>query len=421
MKSSDKILCRAIFAGLMFINAGLCPGQDKPVYEVKQLTDHIYELSIDGGGYPEKVIASIGQDGLLLVDTGSEENGDSLIQVLKKLGKDKPDIIINTHSHNEHVGGNVVVGKGAVIFGHKNLRERYLNGPYVFFGYPEEVIPFVTFENPVTIHFNGEDIRLIPFTGAHDDSDVIVWFTGSKVVCTGALCNSSHFPSVDTESGDVLKYPQTVARVIDMLPEDVVIVPGHSDDCDMAGYRTYYRMLVTTSDLIKDAISKGNDLKTIQQEKILDPWKSYESYTTCNDWIRYWYEAIREPKHKDPRSRQVYRPVYLKLKEFGVDSALLFIRQIKSRDTIPVPDNIYIYAGYSFLLKGNMDKAINVFADCINQFPDSKSALLSYRLLAYIYRTQGDNEKAKEMYRKYLEKEPYDERVISRLKELEED
>jgi hypothetical protein len=67
--------------------------QEQPVYQITKLVDGIYELVADGGGYPVKVIASVGDDGMLIVDTGEEKNGDALVEALQTLNKGMPNYL----------------------------------------------------------------------------------------------------------------------------------------------------------------------------------------------------------------------------------------------------------------------------------------------------------------------------------------
>jgi glyoxylase-like metal-dependent hydrolase (beta-lactamase superfamily II) len=239
-----RTMTRATFAAVVLlglIGAGALSAQLKPVFETARIGDGVYELSTDGGGYPAKVIASAGVGGRLIVDSGDRTTGNALADALRTFGEGLPRIIINTHSHIEHVGGNPEVGRGAVIVGHKNLRERYVSGLYAIGDFPAGALPNLTFNDSLVLHFNGDEIRLVAFPGRHDDSDILVWFTRSKVAVVGALCMGRHFPSVDADTGSVLRYPDVTSRVLAMLPADTRIVPGHADDCTLAEGRDSFR------------------------------------------------------------------------------------------------------------------------------------------------------------------------------------
>jgi cyclase len=394
--------------------------QEKPAYKITKLVDGIYELSVDGGGYPLKVIVSVGDDGLLIVDSGDRSHGEALVDALNTFNKGMPKIIINTHSHNEHIAGNIAIGRGPVIIGHKNLRDRYIDGLYVFNGIPEYALPNVTFTDTLSLFFNGEEIRLIAFTGAHDNSDIIVWFTKSKIVCTAALCNNHHFPSVDGELGDILKYPETVARVISVLPEDVLLVPGHSDDCTLKEYREFLDMLIKTSGIIRTEMAKGKSLAEIQDEDVLTEWQNWESYTDRSDWIQYWVRAIENPK-KVSSKRKVYTPIYHTILQSGADSAISLYNNLKTMhsDQFEFEERTAMWIGRRLAYIDRNDDAVKFLNLCIKEYPDHEAAFISHYTLGNIYWKTGNKKSAKEQYGKYLERFPNDKAILERIKEIE--
>lgn len=396
--------------------------QDKPVYQTTKLADGIYELAADGGGYPVKVIASVGDDGLLIVDSGDREEGDALVDELKTFNKGMPKIIINTHSHIEHIGGNIAIGKGPTIIGHKNFRDRYVNGLYVFNQVPDSALPNVTFTDSMSVFFNGEEIRLIAFPGAHDNSDIIVWFTKSKIVCTAALCNGHHFPSVDGELGDILKYPGTVANVISILPEDVRIIPGHGDDCTMKEFREFHDMLVQTSGIIRTELAKGKNLGQLQEEDILADWKSWELYVDRNDWIQYWVKAIQNPKTVSTK-KKVYAPIYYAIQQKGADSAIMLYNNLKKMhsDQYEFEERTAMWIGRRLAYTGKNDDAVKFLNLCIKEYPNSEAGAISQYSLGNVYWNSGNKSLAKDPYKKYLERFPKDQTILERMKEIEKE
>jgi cyclase len=402
---------------LLLLPPGLL-SQQKPVYQITKLTDGIYELSNEDNGYPVKVIVSAGKDGILIVDSGEKELGDALVDAIKSFNKGMPKIIINTHSHIEHLGGNIATGKSPVIIGHKNLRDRYTNGLYVFNMLPDSVLPNVTFTDSLTIFFNGEDIKLLSFTGAHDNSDIIVWFTKSKIVCTAALCGNRHFPSIDGELGNILNYPDVVFKIISILPEDVLIVPGHSADCTMKEYREFYDMLIKTSNVIRTELAKGKNTGELQKEDILADWKQWESYVDRNVWIKFWVDAIKNPKTPGTK-KKVYAPIYYKILESGGDSAIALYNNLKSMhsDEYEFEERTAMWIGRRLANTGMNDDAIKFLNLCITENPGSEAAYISHYSLGNIYWNSGSKNPAKEHYVKYLERFPEDETVLQRIKE----
>jgi glyoxylase-like metal-dependent hydrolase (beta-lactamase superfamily II) len=195
-----------------------------------RLTEQLHLLSTDQGSYTTNTIAFVGSDGVLLVDTQSADDAAELKKAADAFGKGAPKYIINTHRHVEHVGGNAIFGDGPVVIAHDLVPRKLKSGSYIFDEFTEATFPDITFSDSLTLYFNGERIEMHAFPGSHDDNEIIVHFTESKVVHLSSLVNGFNFPSVDSD-GDALKFAELVARAIELLPEDVVIVSGHITRC----------------------------------------------------------------------------------------------------------------------------------------------------------------------------------------------
>ena len=104
------LVCAAVMVGPVAF------AQSESPIKVTQLTDHIYQLSTDQGSYTTNVLMFVGDDGVLLVDTGEPDTAEELKKVVLSFGKGAPKYIINTHRHVEHLGANALFGDSAVIF-----------------------------------------------------------------------------------------------------------------------------------------------------------------------------------------------------------------------------------------------------------------------------------------------------------------
>lgn len=410
-------VAECLLAGLLAATAS--PAQDGKVFDVTKIADHLYELSTVGGPYPEKVVASVGPDGLLIVDSGPKQTGQALAAALAAFGKGMPKIIINTHSHIEHIAGNAVVGKGAVIVGHENLRVRYLNGLYFFGDLPPEVLPNLTFTDTLTLHFNGEEIRLASFTGAHDDSDIAVWFTGSKVAVVGALCMGNHFPSVDGDTSDMRRYPEVTARLLGWLPEDVRLVPGHADDCDIPQARRFLDMLRKTRDVVRSEIARGKDLARLRADDVLKDFASFESsYVTRGDMVEVWHSALTRRRADKPKP---FAPVIAALRERGAGAAVQAYRELRRThpDDYWFEDQALMWMGRRLYRLKRLDEARVFLEACIGEHPGTEGAAVSHGVLATVFEQQGDLAKARAHLAAFLEKHPEDAAARKKLAELE--
>ena len=120
--------------------------------------------------------ASIGADGVLIVDDDFAPVAPKIAEALKTLaGADKPRFVLNTHWHGDHTGGNAFFGKDSLIVAHANVRRRMsvesvVRGNKVSPA-PAVALPVLTYDQSMSIHFNGEEIRVIHFPNGHTDGD----------------------------------------------------------------------------------------------------------------------------------------------------------------------------------------------------------------------------------------------------------
>ncbi len=398
----------------------IASAQDGGDYSVTELNDHIFKLSYDAGGYVVKVIASVGEDGILLVDTGDKEKAEALKAKLQELWQGAPQIIILTHEHIEHFGGNEIFGNSPIVIGHSSLRTRLKQGYFLFNEFTEATFPDIAFHDSLSLYFNGEEIRLISLAGGHSGSDIIVWFTKSNIACVAALCNWPHFPSIDGKTGDVLKYVDAVKNVIELLPTNIKIVSGHGEDCSMKELRDFHDMLVQTRSIVENELTKGKTLEAIQKEDALKDFKHYEGgYTSVDKWIEYLANGL-QGKAKDTR-KNLFEPMYYALKDKGIDSALILYASLKRdhAEEYEFKETTPAIIGYILFENQRYAEAIGFFKLSVQEYPQGAYAGLSYDYLGKAFEKTGDIKQAIESYRKLLELNPEDSAAAEALKALE--
>jgi cyclase len=408
-----KHILTLLLISLVSFGAPAASAQAERTIQVTQLSGNLYRLTAT---YPfeTNVVVSSGEDGLLLVDSGSKYTIEELKKVLSTIGDGQVKIIISTHAHTEHTSGNKAFGTDVVKIGHPQLRTRLRQRLYVLEEFPDSALPNITFTDSLSLYFNGERIRLIALPGAHDDSDIIVHFTKSGVVCTGALCTGMFLPSVDRIGGDALKYAATVQRMIDLLPADVVLVPGHGRNCTMAEQREFQDMLVKTTEIVKNGLASGKDVATLQEEKVLKDWAAYEGgLTTSDQWIQYIAYSAQNTRPKN----QAAVELYYAFKEGGADSAVSRWHQLKKDqpDEYSFSETNLVIFGYHLLEKGRIQDAIKIFQLYIEEFPEAWNA---YDSMGEAHMMNNDKEQAKKYYRKSLELNPDNTNAVEMLKKL---
>jgi cyclase len=404
---------------LTMLLSGTMKAQDTPKITVTKLTDHIYRLSTQQSNYTTNTLAFVGDDGVLLVDTQSEEDAEALKEVVDSFGKGAPKYIINTHRHVEHIGGNAIFGDTPVIIAHELLPTKLRSGSFLFSEYPPATFPDITVSDSISLYFNGERIRIIAIPGSHDDNEIIVHFTGSKVVHLSSLVNGFNFPSVDHD-GVVLKFPDCVARAMSLLPHDVIIVSGHNDNGTWDDLGTYHDMLIKTMAIVKNGLDAGKDVATLQREKVLDEWKAYAgSYVSVDDWIEELAKGFENQSSKDNRPT-IYEPLYYAWKEKGAPAAVALYRQLKrdKGDQYAFGDGNLLVIGDKLLTKTKYQDAAEFLRLSLEEYPESSYGYYTTYDLAVCYKELGDKEQAIRYCEKSLELKPDFTAASTLLEEL---
>ena len=354
----------------------------------------------------------------MLVDAGQRSAAEALKAALDTLGGGNPTFIISTHEHEEHIGGNKIFGPEPVVIGHPNVRKRLTSGIYLFDEFPDATLPELTITDSMSLFFNGEEIKVTALTGAHTASDLVVWFTESKVACVGAISNGPDFPSVDSEGGDVMKYPDVVGRLLDWLPDDAMIIPGHGADGNMDDLRAFHKMLVETTEVIRAGLAEGKDLKTLQDEEVLKDWESWgSSYTSINRWIQYLVEGIQGKEDKDAP----YEVMYYALKEKGIDGAIAQYNDMKvnQADEYDFGELAAVLIGYKLYNNDRVPEALRFFEVSVKDYPQGRYAYYCYQLMAETSNKAGNKEQAIAYLKKSIELNPDNTDAVELLEELE--
>src|SRR5438309_9094269 len=252
--------------------------------KVTKVSGKIYMLEGDGGN----IAASVGEDGIVIVDDQFAPLADKIQAALKELKiTDKPvRFVINTHYHGDHTGGNVPFNNaGSTLIAQDNVRKRLESGGIAGNGgsirmedkpAPKAALPIITLELDVTVLLNGEDIRALHFPAGHTDGDSIIFFPKNNVVHMGDDFVTYGFPFIDIDSGGSINgMIDAVEKVIPQFPPDVKVIPGHGPVSNLDDVRAYLKMLKDTRDAVQSALKQGKTLEQMKQEKILDPWKKY--------------------------------------------------------------------------------------------------------------------------------------------------
>ena len=261
-----------------------------------KVAGNVYMLEGAGGN----IGVSVGDDGLLIVDDQFAPLADKIRAALKGIADKKLHFILNTHWHGDHTGGNVVFGPEATIIAHDNVRKRLATEQKstVFNSTtppsPKEALPVITFDQSLTVHFNGEEIRAIHYPKGHTDGDSVIFFSVSNVVHLGDDFFAGRFPFVDLESGgSVDGLTKNIGEIITKIPAGAKLIPGHGPISTVDDLKSYHRMLQQTTEIVRQKISAGKTLDQIKSEGLPAEWAPWGTgFIKTDRWVETIYKSL---------------------------------------------------------------------------------------------------------------------------------
>jgi len=246
---------------------------DKVVIKTTKVADGFYVL--EGGGGNVTVFA--GSDGVLLVDSQYGEMHQKVMDAVAKISTQPIRFLINTHFHADHTGGNEFMAKhGVIIVAQENVRKRLsagrpaINGAPAITPSPKEALPVVTFNDSLTLHFNGEEISVIYPGPASTDGDSFIYFHRANIISTGDLPAALRYVAADLPAGGTIN-GQVVAseRILKTANPTTKILPGHGMPViTVKDAQDQHDMLVALRDRVLSAVRAGKTLGEIGHQSL---------------------------------------------------------------------------------------------------------------------------------------------------------
>lgn len=294
---------RRTFAALIALPAALALAQapEEPTVQVEEVAPGVHVLYGRGGN----IGASVGPDGVFLIDDQYANMTAPIEAALAKLSPAPPRFVINTHWHGDHTGGNEnLAARGSVIVAHDNVRARMSVEQFSeFFQHTTPpsapgALPVVTFSEDLSLHVNGDELRAMHVANAHTDGDVFIHFRKANVIHTGDLVFHAMYPFIDLDSGgSVAGVIAAVDRMLALADEHTRVIPGHGKVTDRNGLEAYRDLLVTSRERMRERVKAGRTLEQVLVEK---PFADHDGtlawgFITAERYIQILYrDAVRE-------------------------------------------------------------------------------------------------------------------------------
>ena len=397
----------------VLVTAAAAQDPEPPPVEVSPLAGPLHRLQCNGP-LGVSMVASVGADGVLLVDTGYAGTAAAAREAIAELSNAPARIIVNTHGDGDHVGGNAMLGAAAVVIAHPGTRRQM--GTFFALPAPErEGLPTVTLESEATIHFNGDVIRLLPVPGGHTAGDLVVHFTRSGVACLGDIVFTGGVPNADpARGGDARRLTEVLRMLEKTLPEETTLLPAHGGPTTMSGLRDYIEMVEGTVAGVQEGVAAAEDLEKILQRPSLARWADWQPDRDSFDrWVGEIHAALTGTLRQS-----ICAPMTEALVKDDIAAAVSTYRRLETEEPERwgFAENELNNLGYQLLQRGRIDEAVVVFELNTETYPEAFNAWDS---LGEAQLAAGQREKAVASYRRSLELNPENTNAVTVLAGLE--
>jgi len=278
-------------------------------------------------GAGSNVAVHVGEDGVILVDSGATPMADNLLAAVRAITKQPIRMIINTSADADHVGGNDKVGSAgiainpdsfsdeehATVLAHENVLQRMSTPKGNETPFPVDMWPNETFTSKLrSMYINDDAIQVIRQLGAHTDGDTMVHFRRADVIVTGDVLDLRQFPVIDpARGGSIQGELEALNHLLDLTvpamplvlkPGRTLLVPGHGRVSDYGELVEYRDMVTVIKDIIQDMITRG---MTLEQVKAANPTQGYRRRYgadsgpwTTDMFVEAIYNGLKKPAGK---------------------------------------------------------------------------------------------------------------------------
>ena len=281
------------------------PRVDFSKVEIKttRISDNFFTLEGHGG----TISVLTGPDGVFMVDGQFAPLTDKIVAAISKVTDQPIRFLVNTHVHGDHTGGNENLARlGAVIFSRDQLRQRLLNPSPGPDGRspppaPAKALPLVTYDSPITLHINGEDVQLIPIRAAHTDGDTLVRFPKHDILAVGDYYRSVGYPFADLNNGGSLDgLLAGLGETIGLAGPKTKIIPGHGPIVDRNAVIAQRDLVLAIRDKVQALLARGMTVDEVLAAnltagtKVAVPPRAH----TAEQFVRWLYAELKKKQER---------------------------------------------------------------------------------------------------------------------------
>lgn len=272
------------------------------VIKVDKLSEDVYMLTGQGGN----IGIFLGKDNVYMIDDQFSHLSDKIKEAIKTI-TDKPvSVLINTHMHGDHSGGNANFNDDSTtLIAHDNARKRMkvnlkkdvddnkMSGEDY-----EKMLPEITFSDDLTFYDGNETIMAFHVHNAHTDGDIMIYFLNNNVLHMGDTYFAGRFPYMDINSGGNAEgYINAHKKALMVINDDTKIIPGHGTASNKKELKIYVAMLEDIKTKVLADIANGKSLEEVQAHTaITDPYNETHGngFISAERILEFFYKSLKK-------------------------------------------------------------------------------------------------------------------------------
>ena len=231
-----RVLALIVAAGFTVVTVAAQQQRPRipPTGTIKKVRDNLYVIPGAGGN----TTVFVTRAGVVLVDTKLANNGEAILSQVRSVSGSAVTMIINTHSHPDHIGSNDYFAPSVEKVTHENTKkwmaanERVASNP--------AVMPTKTFTDKMTLGSGRDQIDLYYFGAGHTDGDAFIVFPALRAMAAGDMFAWKMAPLIDPMAGgSVVALPDTLEKALKGIGNVDTVIEGHGDVNTWAGFKDY--------------------------------------------------------------------------------------------------------------------------------------------------------------------------------------
>jgi glyoxylase-like metal-dependent hydrolase (beta-lactamase superfamily II) len=267
------VLSGLLLAGAISLMAAQQQQRPPAQLEIQNVKDNLYIITGGGGN----TAAFITEKGVVVVDTKLPNNGPGILEKIKSVTPKPVIMVINTHTHGDHVGSNSAFTGAVEFIAHENCKAGMEKMPAFQSEDGKKFLPGKTYKDKLSLLSGADKIDLYYFGRGHTGGDTFIVFPALKVMHTGDMFPGKGTPIMDLNNGGSgLEYPKSLMKAAAGVKGVETIIPGHSAVTDWNAFKEYGEFVRDLVAAVEQAKKDGKDADHAAADlKLPDKYKDY--------------------------------------------------------------------------------------------------------------------------------------------------